>query len=654
LDTGFIHKVRTVLREDFIGKPLNRAARLAFLDGLQGRAVASSEFVQHAKDAKEQYRKRFFDQRKSGVVKSMPVHYHLLESTGFIHRQKVNLALTDLKPEPMHVLVVDVAKFTKRDEDNMIAAAEQMARIVAKAFQDLGHQLGKHAFIPAGDGGALVFQSNEAHFALEVARKIREATLEVILQVHLGLDSGQMVRRDPALPLGPAVFGADKAAQESSEWRICLTRQFLEKFPEKDAENLRADPILKIIGADELSPGARFESAVTTGQTAVPGDRADSGESGQLYILDGVMWTKCYDAIRNLEKPLDFVSAHPDIYLHALQSLTSAAILSSAIGYDRRIADLDSERHPVNQLRASGFGDRVVEIEPENPFDLERAAQEHFAELCLELSQLSFSGMMKEHYRELVLRDADRFLLQKDGNAHPSLLVPKLPFREYVFGKSYTDNEDLCRAVNKSFAAELARELEPRYKNHTIPRSREAFVRRVMATHLPIGFNYRQRLKVKSGSLLNVVADTQHVLGTPTRSKAALVGAANGGQPQAELFRYATPLCLRELGLLIERGAKPTDALNEIRNAEWARTVRKLMRDIDGKLELGDRTKAQALATGIVQRRRLWVENPIGTLFALMTAPTKSVDKQMLFALHQKEEDKATRDTLIRYFRLTS
>lgn len=380
----------------------------------------------------------------------------------------------------------------------------------------------------------------------------------------------------------------------------------------------------------------------------LPGDYADASESGQLSVIDGVTWTKLYDLLRN-RNPDDrrpFVQAHPNVYLHAFETIATAAVLSSALGYDKNIADLDRADHPVKQLKHAGdFAGRVVEIEPAEPFDLDLVQERHAESLRGELSRLTLNAVTEEHYGELLLRDADRFFLLEGGLPHPTLWDPALRFTEYVFRKPYAVNEGLCEAVASRFVATLARRLEPRFGAHSIQRSREAFVRRMAATHIAIGYNYRQTFRVAGPASRSLACQTQHVLGTPTRSKEILIRAASGHEATGEVLRYITPLCMREFLSVTARGASPIEGLEELRRTRWARLARKVMAEIDSLLIKGDRRTAERRARELLDHRAAWrIVGEVNDLYAsVVDANVSAVHKHLILALYKRRVDAETR-----------
>src|SRR5262249_53523801 len=95
LDTGFLVRVRSTDGDSFVGEPLNRAARLAFLPNLRGRAAASDDFVKAAIGAKERFGSTFFGPSVQGKVKKTELTYRLIESSEYIQASPREFELSD-------------------------------------------------------------------------------------------------------------------------------------------------------------------------------------------------------------------------------------------------------------------------------------------------------------------------------------------------------------------------------------------------------------------------------------------------------------------------------------------------------------------------------------------------------------------------------
>jgi hypothetical protein len=232
------------------------------------------------------------------------------------------------------------------------------------------------------------------------------------------------------------------------------------------------------------------------------------------------------------------------------------------------------------------------------------------------------------------------------SNGVPGTLL----FTEYKFRKPYTANEDLCRAVNDTFVEKLATELETPYGAKTIPRSREAFVRRLVVTHIGIIYNYDQHLLFVDGEPIGVTCETRYVLGTPTRSMPGLRQAARGDSLTERIVRLLAPLCLREYLKEIRRGAGPMEALGEIRKLEWAAEARKLARECD-HVHREQGAKAVAGLIERIERRRNFLRTETGDLFAIANDRSLGSDhKHVLFAFYKKHEDSEIESQFMKHF----
>jgi len=223
---------------------------------MQGRVVASEEFVHDAIQAKDTLNKDFFGPSMSGRVKRTELTYHIIQDHSFIKTANLLTSIPrgKLKAEPMHVLVFDLVKYSERNELLQRTMVETLAEAVRQSHAWLGRgpitldtQI---QYAPAGDGGAVIFANDLARCAWIVAEHLQEYSRIHKLALRLGLDSGQMVRREEGVPIGPGVLGADRAAQSAEEGVICFTKRFLYHVPEEDRSYINARTNIHLI--DEL------------------------------------------------------------------------------------------------------------------------------------------------------------------------------------------------------------------------------------------------------------------------------------------------------------------------------------------------------------------------------------------------------------------
>lgn len=263
LACGMIREVRDVTGRNYVGHALNRAARLAHIPQLQGRAAVSREFVEDAQKAEEALRMNFFGPQKNKTVKRTKLIYHIIQDPSFIYQVNLIPAVTleSIRVEPMHVLLFDLVRYSELSEQEEERTVERLAKEVIRAHEYLGRgpisKDSEISYAPAGDGGAVIFKNPQAKAAWLVARELQTCAKASGLEMRLGLDSGQMALRGHGCPLGPAIVDADRVSQCAEPGQICLTRRFLEHVPEEDRELIKNASSIKIVNNEVAEKGTQ-------------------------------------------------------------------------------------------------------------------------------------------------------------------------------------------------------------------------------------------------------------------------------------------------------------------------------------------------------------------------------------------------------------
>ena len=150
------------------------------------------------------------------------------------------------KPKDMYVLLYDLARFSELPEEEQHQMVERLTDVVRETQVTVGRNFRGETgiwYAPAGDGGALIFQTHLSALVWTFAVALRSQAARSGLDLHLGMHIGQMVMRPNDVPVGPAVLTADRASAKVPTGNLGVSRVFWEALRAQDREGWQVQPI---------------------------------------------------------------------------------------------------------------------------------------------------------------------------------------------------------------------------------------------------------------------------------------------------------------------------------------------------------------------------------------------------------------------------
>jgi hypothetical protein len=297
---GRIESTQDLLEHNIAGTVVNRAARLAHLDGGTGRIALDKRVAEAAVEASPDYKKAFPAQPIEGKVKRSVLHYHWLPSDlpKFQHGTR---PVQPPESETAHVVVYDIAGFSDLEQSDLVDVVERLSHAVRRALQrahvDDPHQAqaaGRLWYAPAGDGGVIVFHADQSggRAAWGFATALLDHTHERV-PVRVGLTTGEVVVLKDNLPVGKGVFDADHFSGLPETGEICCGAGFWNDTLEK--EDRRGWTARKVPGDEKALLLARegvkqeaAQGAQRVGQSAGEGQQQAPGEASAGVSLRDV------------------------------------------------------------------------------------------------------------------------------------------------------------------------------------------------------------------------------------------------------------------------------------------------------------------------------------------------------------------------------
>jgi len=225
---GKLESTEDILEHNIAGVAVNRAARLAHLNGGAGRIAVDEEVVQDAKNASQDFRDSFAE-LETGKVKNSELRYSWL-----------NCEPPEIRPlargnqtagsETVHIVVYDIAGYSKLEE-RLLKSVANLRGAVLKALRVVGVDAPHNAkdrlwYAPAGDGGVVVFRSHETAWAF--ARTLRAEATGWQSPIRIGITTGTVIVLG-GLPVGHGIIEADELSGLPVTGEICASRRFWER-----------------------------------------------------------------------------------------------------------------------------------------------------------------------------------------------------------------------------------------------------------------------------------------------------------------------------------------------------------------------------------------------------------------------------------------
>jgi rhodanese-related sulfurtransferase len=231
----------------FAGPAISTAARLANLkDADQGVAVDAR--VYEDAQGHSASRRYTFGEEKQGKVKRTELIYRKLPVDLGSKRSEPPKVTYD-GPKSAHVVVFDLAQFSEQDADGQWEVVKKLMRRVNEVAQALSLsgliERGRLWSAPAGDGGALVFSTEDTGASKAFLAAERLATLcSDYVNLRVAVNTGLVVVIEGGLPVGTGLLRADVLCGYPKAGQICVSKRFWgDELPAKERTGWKIIPV---------------------------------------------------------------------------------------------------------------------------------------------------------------------------------------------------------------------------------------------------------------------------------------------------------------------------------------------------------------------------------------------------------------------------
>jgi hypothetical protein len=244
--TGRVAPTQDVTGSGIAGPVLNRAARLAHLNRGAGRTAVEEQAVHDATTGVSRYQKKF-SSLKTGMVKRTELTF------AWLNEKVPTLAALPRvnkhhEAELAHIVIYDMARYSELPRENLAPLANKLNTAARRALDAVGGDQWINGtggwYIPAGDGGVLVFRMEKEGAALAawtfVTRLLANAAAMLSRPVRIGVATGQVVARGQKLPVGVGIDEADALSAAALQDKPCVNRRFwLDTLDKDDRKGFR-------------------------------------------------------------------------------------------------------------------------------------------------------------------------------------------------------------------------------------------------------------------------------------------------------------------------------------------------------------------------------------------------------------------------------
>jgi hypothetical protein len=239
---GRIEVTQDLLEENVAGLAINHAARLAFLDGNEGRIAVDEEVVGLAVDAGP-FTDESFSDPQTGKVKRTELSYRWLERPC----PSVTVAPSSHVSDTLaQVVVYDIVRFSEMSQRDLVRSVEDLRHAVRRSLESAGLARWGDGdglwYAPAGDGGVVVFGPQRGRAAWSFAQALLAHTADRV-PVRLGIATGIVVVVDKNLPVGKGVLRADRLSGLAEVGQPCVSQQFWRSLDEHEREDWSSAPV---------------------------------------------------------------------------------------------------------------------------------------------------------------------------------------------------------------------------------------------------------------------------------------------------------------------------------------------------------------------------------------------------------------------------
>jgi class 3 adenylate cyclase len=242
---GKVERFSDLGGDNLVGPPINLAARLAAMLQARGKIVVTTGVHDSVVQVSRYPENRFIGPEGGRVKRTVFPFYYLSHSASEVGTLPHGNAH---RPINAHVLVFDIVRFSEKSRDEQWRLVTDLHREVVGVMRSLGcgdrAEKGRLWYAPAGDGGVVVFSTDEAgrevawNLAEHLSRRCRER-----FEIRSGISSGQAVIVGDNLPVGTGVLRADELSGKPETWDICVSTDFWGELPESVKREWIATPV---------------------------------------------------------------------------------------------------------------------------------------------------------------------------------------------------------------------------------------------------------------------------------------------------------------------------------------------------------------------------------------------------------------------------
>ena len=239
---GRIEVTEDLLEKNVAGMAINHAARLAFLDGNEGRIAVDEEVVEDATDAGP-FTVASFSSPQAGRVKQTELRYRWLERPSLTVAEAPSSQVPDTLAQ---VVVYDITRFSELPQRDLVRSVEDLKHAVRRSLESAGLagwvDGGGLWYAPAGDGGVVVFGPERGRAAWSFAQALLAHTADRV-PVRVGIASGVVVVVDKNLPVGKGVLRADRLSGLAEVGQPCVSQRFWKSLDDHEKEDWLSNPV---------------------------------------------------------------------------------------------------------------------------------------------------------------------------------------------------------------------------------------------------------------------------------------------------------------------------------------------------------------------------------------------------------------------------